>query len=69
MNYLLKIVSNIMAIVGFIIIMGAGGASDHASYYGQSEPEGLNTLLIVGLLLIIPAVINMIYRFLKEYIL
>lgn len=67
MNYLWKIVRTTMAVFGGLLILGAVGTSD---YYllelEQPEPTSVVPTIIVGLLMMVPTVIHLIYRDMKE---
>lgn len=67
MIYLWKILRTVMAIVGGILICGGVGTSD---YYvielGQAEPASVWPTIITGAILIIPALIHVIFKELKE---
>lgn len=66
MNSLWKIVRTLMAIIGVILIFGAVGTSD---YYvlelGQVEPSGVWTTILIGVLMMSPIWIEIIYKYKK----
>ena len=61
MSYLWKIVRPTLAVIGGLMILGAAGTSD---YYllelKQPEPSSVWVMLVIGLLLMVPAVIHAI---------
>lgn len=66
MSYLWKLVRTTMAIVGAFLVYGAAGTSD---YYlielGQLEPTSVWTTIIVGLLMMSPALAHGIVQTIK----
>lgn len=66
MNSLWKIVRTLMAIIGVILIFGAVGTSD---YYvlelGQVEPSSVWTTILIGVLMMSPIWIEIIYKYKK----
>lgn len=66
MNFLWKIVRTLMAIVGIILIFGAVGTSD---YYvlelGQAEPPSVWSTILVGVLMTLPLLGELIYKYMK----
>lgn len=67
MIYLWRIFKGISAVIGFILVFGAVGTSD---YYllelGQPEPEGIWKTATLGVMLMLPLVVSMIYKAIKE---
>ena len=67
MMSLWKIIRNLSAIMGLILLMGAIGTSD---YYiielGTFEPAYVKTQMLVGVLMIVPAIIGLLYEMYKE---
>lgn len=67
MTYLWKFVRTIMAIAGGFLVYGAVGTSD---YYlielRQPEPASVNVTITIGLLMMLPCFINVIYQHMKE---
>lgn len=63
MNSLWKIVRTLMAIIGVILIFGAVGTSD---YYvlelGQVEPSSVWTTIFIGVLMVSPIWVELIYK-------
>ena len=67
MNYSWKIVRTIMAVVGGLLVFGAVGTVDYYTLeMGQHEPSSAWTTIIVGLLLMLPTLIHLIYQTIKE---
>ena len=66
MNSLWKIVRTLMAIIGVILIFGAVGTSD---YYvlelGQVEPSSVWTAIFIGVLMVSPIWVELIYKYRK----
>lgn len=62
-----KIIRNLSAIAGLILLMGSVGASD---YYAMElecvAPSYVNTNLIIGIALMIPMVIHLLVEMYKE---
>ena len=44
------------ATLGFLCLFGAAGTDQHYAEMGQVPPEGVGQLIIVGLILLIPAI-------------
>lgn len=66
MNYLWKIVRNIMAIVGTLLIFGSVGTSDYyVMELGQPEPANFWPTIVVGFILITPTIIHAIREEMK----
>ena len=67
MIYLWKIFKGLSAFIGFILVFGAVGSSD---YYllelGQPEPEGIWKTATFGVILMLPLVVSMICKAIKE---
>ena len=67
MMSLWKIIRNLSAIAGLIMLMGAVGTSD---YYvvelEQEAPSYLNRNIIIGIALMFPMVIHLFYEMYKE---
>lgn len=62
-----KIIRNLLAIAGAVSIYGAISTSD---YYvielGQVEPAYIQTQIVIGVVLLIPFVLHVVYDFYKE---
>ena len=67
MNYLWKIVRNIMGVVGFVLVLGGVSTSD---YYvielGQPEPSSVGRMIFIGLMLMVPTAIHIIRNAIRE---
>lgn len=67
MNSLWKIVRTLMAIVGGLLMFGGIGTSD---YYllelGEPEPSSVVPTIIIGMLLMLPTGLHLIYNTIKE---
>lgn len=67
MMSLWKIIRNLSAIAGLIMLMGAVGTSD---YYvvelEQAAPSYCNRNIIIGIALMLPMVIHLFYEMYKE---
>ena len=67
MMSLWKIIRSFLAIGGFALLFCAASTSD---YYvielGQMEPAGFSQNLVVGLLMILPQIIHLVYDMYKE---
>jgi hypothetical protein len=67
MMSLWKIIRNLSAIAGLIMLMGAVGTSD---YYvvelEQAAPSYLNRNIVIGIALMLPMVIHLFYEMYKE---
>lgn len=62
MKTLLKVLRNLMSIIGFILIFGAVGTSDYYTIeLKQSEPDRVWVLIIIGFALLIPAILHGIF--------
>jgi hypothetical protein len=56
-----------MAVVGFFIMWGGVGTSDYYTLeLGKTTPESVMPTIIIGVLLMIPALTHLIYRAWKE---
>lgn len=66
MNSLWKIVRTLMAIIGIILIFGAVGTSD---YYvlelRQAEPPSVWSTIFIGVLMTLPLLVELIYKYKK----
>lgn len=62
-----KIIRNLSAIAGLILLMGSVGTSD---YYAMelecAAPSYVNTNLVIGIALILPMIIHLIIEMCKE---
>ena len=67
MNYLWKIVRNMMALVGAILIYLAASTSDLYLYeLGELEPYYIKYMILWGIMLMIPAVLHKISEAIRE---
>ena len=67
MSYLWKIVRTIMAVVGGFLVYGGVSTSDfYILELNQPEPPSVGKMIVIGLLLMLPAVIHGIRKELKE---
>lgn len=62
-----KIIRNLSAIAGLVLLMGSVGASD---YYvielGQTAPSYCDRNLIIGIVLLLPTIIHLLVEMYKE---
>lgn len=67
MNFLFKTISNALAVIGVLLMLGAVGTSDYYTMeLGQTEPASVWSTIAVGFILIVPSVIHSIYTYYKE---
>ena len=67
MNFLFKTISNALAVIGVLLILGGIGTSDYYTMeLGQTEPSSVWTTLMWGFILIVPTLIHSIYTYYKE---
>jgi hypothetical protein len=62
-----KIIRNLSAIAGFILLLGTAGTTDYyANELRQAAPSYCDRNLIIGLVLILPMIIHLIVETYKE---
>ena len=63
MNSLWKIARNVMAVIGcFLAFCAVSTADYYVIELGQHEPEHVPAMLIIGLLMMIPAIIRLMQK-------
>lgn len=66
MNFLLKTFRNLTAVVALLCWLSAAGASDfYVMELGQSAPASVDTMIITGLLLMVPMALHVLKLQLK----
>ena len=67
MMSLWKIIRNLSAIAGLIMLMGAVGEQDRYTLaLRQAAPAHSNTTMIIGIVLILPMIIHLLIEMYKE---
>ena len=67
MMSLWKIIRNLSAIAGFILLLGTAGTTDYyANELRQAAPSYCDRNLIIGLVLILPMIIHLLAEMYKE---
>lgn len=67
MMSLWKIIRNLSAIAGFILLLGTAGTTDYyANELRQAAPSYCDRNLIIGLVLILPMIIHLLVEMHKE---
>lgn len=62
-----KIIRNLLAIAGAVTILGGASTSDYyVMELGQAEPAMVWQSMIIGALMLLPAVIEIFYNIYKE---
>ena len=70
MTYLWKIVRTLMAVVGIFLIFGGVGTTDyHLLELGQKAPSSVWTMILTGVVLMIPTFVHLIYEGVKNNVL
>ena len=54
------------AFVGFLLWLSAAGASDMAKELGQTNPQSVDSHIIIGALFMLPTVLYLILNYVKE---
>lgn len=63
MNYLWRIVRNIMAVVGgFLVYVGVSTSDYYVIELGQPEPASAWRIIFIGLMLMVPTLVHAVFK-------
>lgn len=66
MKHTYRLFRNLTALAGFLLIFGAAGTDEYYTDLGQMPPESVDSMVVLGLILLIPTALRLIGMALRK---